>query len=672
MIKFPELQKIIQEQLEADRVIHAVETSGATLDEALNEAATLLNLSISKLEYEIIERGFPGFLGAGKKKWEIRAYKRLSAGRGAIARSMDDDLTQTVAAQIVDKDGEFFVHLFDDGVKLKVTQPIGNGKPVGIDAVKQTLKAQNISDIFEDTLMIAVQEARGVYVQIGKFERKMTNDSMVQVNITDQDMKAFITVIPPKPFGCDPSENTIMAVLKANRVVFGFDEQAISDFVDKPTYKTPILVAEGRKAVNGRDAYIQYNFEVDTTKVHIEKKSDGSIDFKDKNMVQNVVKDQPLAKKIPAESGVDGKTVLGTYLPANNGKDNPLPLGSNVHLDADGETILSDINGQVMIVNDKISVEPVLNLPGNVDIKTGNIIFLGTVIINGNVEDGFSVKAEGNIEVKGTIGKAEIEAEGDIKAYKGITGRNGGLVKAGKRVYASFIENAIVEAGDSVIVSDGIINSQVSAYRRIVCQGKRANIVGGHLKAAEEIYAKVIGSAISGTATTCEAGFNPTMKAELDQLIEKKVALDRSLNEIKLNLETLSKLKKLMNELPEDKNASMIDLLTKRHLLTEENTALVEAIQKKQEEMTEAAGQARIAVSERILPGVKIILRDQAETIKAEQKKVVFVLENDKIHPQRYEENKRDMDDPTVRGGIAEGDPVSRKLFLSSSSKSGE
>ncbi|MBO6100931.1 MAG: DUF342 domain-containing protein, partial [Spirochaetaceae bacterium] len=39
----------------------------------------------------------------------------------------------------------------------------------------------------------------------------------------------------------------------------------------------------------------------------------------------------------------------------------------------------------------------------SVNIKTGNITFLGTVIVKGNVDDGFNVKASGNIEVYGTV-----------------------------------------------------------------------------------------------------------------------------------------------------------------------------------------------------------------------------------------------------------------------------
>jgi uncharacterized protein (DUF342 family) len=640
MIKFPELQRIMKEQLEADRVIRTVETKGATLDEALNEAATLLNLPVRRIEYEIIERGFPGFLGAAKKGWEIRAYKRLTVEKQTVTQAVADNLTETVTARVTDKDGEFFVHLFDDGVKLKVIPPSGNGKPVDITRIRQVLKTRNVTEIFDDFLALTVQEAKGVYVQIGKFERKMTNDSMVQVSITDQDMRASITVIPPGSGGCDPSYDAIIAVLKANRVVYGFKEDAINDFVDRPNYKMPVLVAEGSKPVNGRDAYVQYNFEVDPSKIQIEEKSDGSVDFKDKNTVQNVVQDQPLAKRIPAEQGVEGKTVLGVYLPAKNGQDSEVLLGANVHTAEDGETILADINGQVLMVNGKISVEPILNIQGNVNIKTGNIIFLGTVIITGNVEDGFSVKAEGNIEIKGTVGKAELEADGDIKAYKGIAGRNEGTIKAGKRVYAKFVENATIEAGDSVIVSDGIINSQVVAYKRILCQGKRANIVGGHLKATEEISAKVIGSAVSGTETICEVGFDPKLKSELDALLDKKVALDKQFDEVKLNLQTLANLQKQMDELPEDKAASMRELISQRKFLTEDRQHLMTEITKKQVQLDEVAGTARISASEKVLPGVKIILRDKVEKVRTEYKSVSFILENELIRPQRYEESK--------------------------------
>ena len=78
------------------------------------------------------------------------------------------------------------------------------------------------------------------------------------------------------------------------------------------------------------------------------------------------------------------------------------------------------INGQVVLKNNKISIEPIYIVPGDVSLETGNIVFLGSVIVQGSVHDNFVVKAAGNIDIKGTVQKAFIEAEGDIFLRQGF------------------------------------------------------------------------------------------------------------------------------------------------------------------------------------------------------------------------------------------------------------
>ena len=92
---------------------------------------------------------------------------------------------------------------------------------------------------------------------------------------------------------------------------------------------------------------------------------------------------------------------------------------------------------------------------------------MGSVFVNGNVDDGFVIKASGNIEVKGSVGRAELDTEGDIVVSQGIMGKEGGVIRAGKSIWSKFIQNTdVVEAGDMVIVSDGIIKSNVMAKRK--------------------------------------------------------------------------------------------------------------------------------------------------------------------------------------------------------------
>jgi uncharacterized protein (DUF342 family) len=350
-----------------------------------------------------------------------------------------------------------------------------------------------------------------------------------------------------------------------------------------------------------------------------------------------------LARKVPAERGTPGKTVTGKVLPAKNGKDIPLPLGKNVHVLDDQLTIVADMNGQVVIVSGKVNVEPVYTVQGDVSLRTGNIIFLGTVIITGNVEDGFSVKAAGNIEVHGTVGKAELDAEGDIIVHQGVAGKSTGFVRAGRSIWARFIENAKVEAGALVVVSDGIINSQVDANKRILCQGKRAHIVGGRLRASEEINAKIIGSPVSGTETICEVGFDPKSKEKLELLENKKVQAEKLLEEVELNLQTLINIKKQRKSLPEDKETYLRELVERRQVAVGDLAQLNEDISGIQTYLNSLKTRGRVSASSKVYPGVKIIVRDVKEDVKNEYRAVTFVLENNLIRVTKYEETDEDM-----------------------------
>jgi uncharacterized protein (DUF342 family) len=483
-----------------------------------------------------------------------------------------------------------------------------------------------------------VNEASGMYVKVAEYEHNPMNDSMAQVEIDDSEMHVFITVIPPGEGGADITFDGYHSLLTQYRVYHGINEERLTELADKPIYREKIEVAEGIKPVNGRDAYIHYNFETDQTKIRLKEGANGKINFKELNIIKNVVQNQELAKKMPPEDGEDGKTVTGKILHAKAGSDIPLPLGSNVHVGPDGDTILADINGQVILANGKINVEPILNIEGDVNLKTGNIIFLGTVIISGNVEDSFSVKAAGNIEVKGTVGKAELDAEGDIIIYQGINGKSGGKIRAGRSIWSRFIENANIEAGNMVVVTDGIINSQIDALKSIVCQGKRANIMGGRLRAGEEINANVIGNPTSGTETICEVGFDPNSKGELERLMEIKTVSEEELEALRLDLQTLINTKKQRKTLPEDKEAYLQELMDRRQILTEDLKKANEGIQKVQEFMNEIQIRGKVSALKKIYPGTKIFIRDVKEDIRQEFRAVTFTLENGLIRPTKYEE----------------------------------
>jgi uncharacterized protein (DUF342 family) len=638
MVDFIQLQQLMKERLEQDRAITTVTAAGSTLEDAVAQAAALLDLPVRRLEYEVTEKGASGFLGSGKKDWIIQAYERIFTRKNQAGENTEDKKDEVSAPVIEDRDGDVFVHLGSDGVFLKVVPPSGRGSKAETNDAFRALQSRSVIDMEEDLVVKAVKEAAGEYIRVGDFEHRPVNDSMVTVDISEGEMKAFITVTPPGMGGCDISMETYLSFLRNNRIVYGVNEEFLGDFADRPIYKEKVMVAEGTKPVNGRDSYIQYNFETDQSKLKLREGSNGRIDFKDLNIIKNVVENQPLARKIPAEAGTMGRTVTGKVIPAKSGRDNPLPLGKNVHMGDDGATIIADINGQVVLAGGKINVEPIYTVRGDVNLKTGNIIFLGTVIINGNVEDGFSVKAAGNIEVNGTVEKAELDAEGDIIVHQGITGKNSGFVKAGRSIWARFIENAVIESGNMVVVSDGIINSQVDAFKRIVCQGKRAHIVGGRLRASEEINAKILGSPTGGTETICEVGIDPKSKMQLEKLSAGKEEMEKQLDDIQRNLQTLINIKKQRKSLPEDKEAYMRELMDKRQFLASDLQKTNEDINEIQEFLNTIKIRGKVSASSKVYPGVKILIKDAANDVRTEYRAVTFIMEAGLVKVTKYEE----------------------------------
>jgi uncharacterized protein (DUF342 family) len=637
-----EIAELMKRYLDEDGSKKAIEVEGKTIDEALADAALQLGQPVRKLEYEVIVEGATGLLGVGRKPWKIRVYptveKRLVEASTESETGLDENAAEAVAAVVKDRDGECFVRLSPDGALLKVVAPIGRGKRATEKQAMDKLRARATRDIDEAMLREVVKQAYGEYVRVADFISNPAADALITTDIDEAEMRATVMLTPPGPGGSDLSKDAVLAFLRNNHVVYGLIDEALTELEDKPRYREQILVAEGTKPQNGRDAFVQFNFETDKTKHRLKESSDGRVNFKELNLIQNVVAGQPLARKVAPEYGNAGKTVTGKLIQARNGKDMPSPLGRNVHMAEDGSTIIADINGQVTFIGNKINVEEVFTVPGDVNLKTGNIMFLGTVIVMGNVEDGFSVKASGNIEVRGSVGRCEIVAEGDVIIHQGVAGKSGGTIQAGKNIWSKFIENAAVEVGENVIVSDGLINSSIVANKKIICQGKRAAIVGGKYRACEEINAKTLGSPVGGAETILEVGYDPKSREKQEKLQAQAYHIKRQVEDLDKNIGTLNAIKKQRKVLPEEKEAMLQDYLLRREELVTELRGLAKEVESIQAYLNGLRIRGRISVSGRIYPGVKLVIKEIKEDVKSEMKGITFYLENQMIRTTRYEE----------------------------------
>jgi len=641
MVGMDELKAYMQTQLQEDSKRSFVTVTGATLEDALQSASIELSLPLKKVEYEVLEKGSPGLAGFRRKNFVVMAYPAGGQLNELGDGDFDMDMGFPQDSGEVSRDGEANVRLQPQGVFLKVKPPVGDGARITEDETMRRIRERSDSRVDAARVAQVVKRADSEFVKIGEFEYDPSNDAMLQLSVTDGEMKAYLTATPPGVGGADPDFQTVMGLLQSNDVVHGIKEEAVQAFVDNPTYREPMLVAEGTKPIDGTDAKIIMNFETDSRNFKL-KETDGRVDFKELNLVQNVVEGQVLARKVPADEGTEGSTVTGKQLPAKPGSDARIDIGKNVRLSEDERTAFAEINGQVVMTGSKINVEPVYVVNGDVSLKTGNIMFLGTVLVKGSVEDGFDVKASGNIEVIGSVGKCNLDAEGDIIVHQGVNGKSAALVRAGGSIWSKFIENATAEAGDRVVVSDGIINAHVTAQRKVICRGKRASIVGGVVRAAEEIDAKALGS-VSGNETILEVGVDPKSKERLSELEEEKAVLAKQLEEVVLNMQTIEKLHKARKKLTQDKIKVYNEQKQKRVAITGDLRKVQREIDEIQGYLSELKTSGRISASATVFAGVKINVRDATLNVKNEFKAVTFIWEAGVVKVTKYEESDEDI-----------------------------
>ena len=213
-------------------------------------------------------------------------------------------------------------------------------------------------------------------------------------------------------------------------------------------------IISGQQPVGGSDGEIEWLISVGKTigrEMH-----DGSIDFRERNYVVTVAKDQPLAIVHPPSSYIDGMDIHGNAITARKGEPAKISAGSNIVCVQKGGNIeyRATCNGVAYFEGQTLFVAEVLILEGGVNYQTGNIDFAGDVIINGSITSGFAVEAEGNIQINGSVENGcTITSGRNIKVTKSIVGKRSFVRSQGTLHSYSITEATIRAAGDIYIES---------------------------------------------------------------------------------------------------------------------------------------------------------------------------------------------------------------------------
>jgi len=530
-----------------------------------------------------------------------------------------------------------------DNVNLVLT-PKKVGLPLTESTIKELIKNSEYADLFLDAgnLKSAIAELNNLLkpLQANMTGREICyqilerRDAVLNIKIDNDEMTA-IGEITTAMGGKHLSAKAILTCAQTLGVKKGFSKKdliALAHMAAKAPAGTTVEhpIAMGKTPIDGKDAKIKPLVQSAQDRIlRPKERDDGSVDMRDLGDIVCVKIGDALAKKIPPTDGVIGFTVTGTPLRPTAGDDIELKAGDGTRLSSKNNNVLvSEKVGLPRIIDNGMEVDDVYTI-NNVDVSTGNIKFEGSVIINGDVNEGMKVVASGDITIGGFVESANIEAGGDLTIAGGIIGRKQDVentkvtecvmsanISAKGNIYAKYCQYANIICSGDVRIENQLMHSLLDLSGKLwLGSEEKANgkLIGGFINAEQSIYAGIVG-ATAGSHTIIT--FNKkiaTYKESIAAVDEKVKQEDKNTTELQTALNKLKKLPK------EKRNES---LLAKIYSSYKSHTNLLAQVLEEKHQIEEQLqyymNSVFIEATEKLYQGVELSIDDFKERTKRE------------------------------------------------------
>lgn len=520
------------------------------------------------------------------------------------------------------QDAGYLFEFMEDGVYLTIYPNMADSLLFELSDMRQILREMGVVNYDVTMLSRTFREASGkaqkiagpTEVNLERLEKVGTDDAVVStddsdllsntyakiiVDVSRDKMKATVRY-DTKNGTKLPTPEMIIDTLKSMRITFGIDEEEIERSCSR---LKPFVAANGQLPVTGDNAYIDRKFDLSEKGRPVVDEYD-RVNYKDLNLFVLVKANETLAIRIPQTKGKPGKNIFGETVPAQNGRPIPMPAGKNTKIIGENQLVAA-INGQIVDTGNKISVDPRLEIQGSVGVGTGNIDFDGTVTIMGDVQQGFYVKATGDIEIKGSINGAEVTGR-NIVVGGGLTGAERGKIQSQQDVTIAFTENAIIEAGGDINIMKFSLHSTLRAGKRITLEGRQGQLTGGIATAGEEVLARYIGNN-ANVITRVAVGIDPNLQKEYHEVCKNYKEGKKKLLHITQTLNTLSKID--INTLPQSR-VDQINALTRSQFPIAGQLKRDEKKIKELEEKLAEMKNGKVRADDTIFPGVRLSINN--------------------------------------------------------------
>ncbi|HUW69972.1 MAG TPA: FapA family protein [bacterium] len=436
------------------------------------------------------------------------------------------------------------------------------------------------------------------------------NDGYLEVAVSQDCMTATAILYPPMGDGAPLTPDFAAELLNRLGVSNGILWDVLADRILETNTEHHILqdivIARGVEPIPEYPEHIVLDEEY-TAGFKPPTEENDAIDWKSISPVIIAKKDERLGTVLPRQEGIPGSDVHSKAIPFAKLARPTYTLGKNVERVDDA--IVAAKEGRVIVDGQKISIEEVLTIKGDVDYRVGHVLFPGDVIIEGGVSAGFKVYAGGSISIRQTMDAFDVSAKRDLLCAQGIIGKEQGHVRVGGDLKAKFMENAKVAVRGNVDIPGSIVGSKLYTLGR-VSMGDKGRIVGGEMFATHGVHCGWIGGA-TRPLTIINVGIDFTIQQKLDQASE-------ALRELSMRL---ARLQELYKARPEEAIKKSRDQTEARLRDMAQNIAELST-------HVDIDDSAVVEVHNGVFPGVVITICHIRTTIEEPLKKSLFKLDH--------------------------------------------
>ncbi len=327
-----------------------------------------------------------------------------------------------------------------------------------------------------------------------------TASERLVVDVTSDRMAATLCIGRIEDGETPSSEEILAAAGKAGIAITDDLKKRVAEFTslmekEEPPSE-PFVIAQGEPPFEGEDEKLVWDEALE--KEAVDWQGDSPVNYYKVSSIVTVEEGTVIGtirELVPPRDGVDvnGKVVKPKGTPKRLDLDKTIQ-----RVPDDPLRILAGISGRVVHKGNKLHIDEVVVVAGDVSFETGNLDSPTDVNIKGMIPDRFEVRSKKSIAVGAAIEGATVAAEEDVVVCGGIVGRNIGRVGAGGEIVAKFCNEADLAAAGDIKVPAQFMNCRVRTNGRL--DSGFAAVIGGHT------YAKYGGD----VATLGSEGFVPT------------------------------------------------------------------------------------------------------------------------------------------------------------------